>query len=69
MIHSDISPMVKEAMIVKYHVECSVTGAQIPLNDLLYWNVEKQKAYSSPYVVDHSDYYQDFVAQGIESTT
>lgn len=27
------------------HVVCAVTGAQIPLDDLRYWNVDLQEAY------------------------
>lgn len=29
----------------KYYVRCSVTGDQIPLSELKYWNVERQEAY------------------------
>lgn len=29
------------------HVICAVTGAQIPLEDLRYWNVDLQEAYAS----------------------
>ncbi|MDC1177142.1 DUF2093 domain-containing protein [Candidatus Pelagibacter sp.] len=29
------------------HVICSVSGKKIPLDQLNYWNVEKQKAYFS----------------------
>ena len=28
-------------------VRCSVTGAQIPLDELRYWNVARQEAYAS----------------------
>jgi len=28
-------------------VLCAVTGAPIPIDDLKYWNVEKQEAYAS----------------------
>lgn len=28
------------------HVLCAVTGAQIPLEDLRYWNVDLQEAYA-----------------------
>ena len=27
-------------------VKCAVTGARIPLEDLKYWNVDKQEAYA-----------------------
>ena len=27
-------------------VRCAVTGVKIPLNQLLYWNVDKQEAYA-----------------------
>ena len=30
------------------HVVCAVSGKQIPLNQLTYWNVELQEAYFSP---------------------
>jgi len=29
------------------YVVCAVTGAQIPLEDLRYWNVDLQEAYAS----------------------
>ncbi len=29
------------------HVVCAVTGAPIPLDELRYWNVERQEAYAS----------------------
>ena len=32
-------------------VRCAVTGAPIPLDDLRYWNVERQEAYASPEAV------------------
>ena len=30
------------------YVVCAVSGKNIPLNQLTYWNVELQEAYSSP---------------------
>lgn len=30
------------------HVICAVSGAQIPLEALRYWSVERQEAYASP---------------------
>ena len=30
------------------YVECAVSGKNIPLDDLKYWNVELQEAYFSP---------------------
>jgi hypothetical protein len=30
------------------YVLCAVTGAQIPLEDLRYWNVDLQEAYATP---------------------
>jgi hypothetical protein len=30
------------------YVLCAVTGQRIPLQDLRYWNVERQEAYASP---------------------
>lgn len=29
-------------------VRCAVTGAAIPLEDLRYWNAERQEAYAGP---------------------
>ncbi len=29
-------------------VRCAVTGAPIPLEELRYWNVDRQEAYASP---------------------
>jgi len=29
-------------------VRCAVTGEPVPLEDLRYWNVDRQEAYSSP---------------------
>ena len=29
------------------HVRCAVTGQPIPLDELLYWSVARQQAYSS----------------------
>lgn len=33
------------------HVRCAVTGEAIPLDQLRYWSVERQEAYSSPEAV------------------
>jgi hypothetical protein len=33
------------------YVRCAVTGAEIPLDDLKYWSVERQEAYASPEAV------------------
>tara|TARA_B100000700_G_C14660089_1_gene675995 strand:+ start:527 stop:727 length:201 start_codon:yes stop_codon:yes gene_type:complete len=30
------------------HVVCAISGKNIPLNELTYWNVELQEAYYSP---------------------
>ena len=30
------------------HVVCAVSGKNIPLNELTYWNVELQEAYYTP---------------------
>ena len=30
------------------YVRCAVTGQPIPMEDLRYWNVDLQEAYSSP---------------------
>ena len=30
------------------HVVCAATGQPIPLDELRYWNVERQEAYSTP---------------------
>jgi hypothetical protein len=32
-------------------VRCAVTGQPIPLDELKYWNVERQEAYASPEAV------------------
>jgi hypothetical protein len=32
-------------------VRCAVTGVPIPLEELKYWSVERQEAYSSPEAV------------------
>lgn len=29
-------------------VRCGVTGAEIPLDELRYWSVERQEAYATP---------------------
>jgi hypothetical protein len=31
-------------------VRCALTGAPIPIEDLTYWNVDRQEAYASPSV-------------------
>ena len=33
------------------YVRCAVTGVQIPLEELRYWSVDLQEAYSSPQAV------------------
>jgi hypothetical protein len=33
------------------YVRCAVTGAEIPLDELKYWSVERQEAYASPEAV------------------
>lgn len=30
------------------YVRCAATGAPIPLDELRYWNVDRQEAYASP---------------------
>ena len=30
------------------YVRCAVTGQPIPLEDLRYWNVDRQEAYANP---------------------
>lgn len=32
-------------------VRCAVTGAPIPLDELRYWNVDRQEAYANPEAV------------------
>jgi hypothetical protein len=32
-------------------VRCAITGAEIPLEELRYWSVERQEAYASPETV------------------
>ena len=34
------------------YVICAISGKEIPLNELTYWNVELQEAYFSPIEVD-----------------
>jgi len=34
--------------LADYYVNCSVTGEEIPLSELKYWNVEKQEYYKTP---------------------
>ena len=33
------------------YVRCAVTGAEIPLDELKYWSVERQEPYASPEAV------------------
>ncbi|MBY0380857.1 MAG: DUF2093 domain-containing protein [Xanthobacteraceae bacterium] len=33
------------------YVVCAVTGEHIPLDELKYWNVDRQEAYTSPQAV------------------
>jgi hypothetical protein len=33
------------------YVVCAVTGEHIPLDELKYWNVDRQEAYASPQAV------------------
>jgi hypothetical protein len=33
------------------YVRCAVTGAKIPLEELKYWNVDRQEAYATPEAV------------------
>lgn len=35
-------------------VRCAVTGVPIPLEELKYWNVDRQEAYATPEVVMQS---------------
>jgi len=35
------------------HVVCAVSGKNIPLNQLTYWNTELQEAYFSPKEAQH----------------
>jgi hypothetical protein len=37
------------------HVVCAVTGAHIPLEELRYWNVERQEAYASAEAVSAAE--------------
>lgn len=34
------------------YVLCAVTGQQIPVNDLKYWNADLQEAYASPEIAN-----------------
>jgi hypothetical protein len=63
------SPVAQEIIKSHYYVECSVTGKEIPLTELLYWNVELQKPYLSPEYVVHADFYPHLAIDGLENTT
>lgn len=69
MIESaNILPAVKQAEMEQYTVTCGVTGKSIPLNEVLYWNVERQIPYIGPEVIPKDHFYQDIVPQALETT-
>jgi|TARA_B100000959_G_C14994369_1_gene629489 hypothetical protein len=41
-------PMMFEVVKDGNYVVCAVSGKHIPLDELLYWNVDKQEAYAGP---------------------
>ena len=41
------------------YVRCAITGRPIPLDELVYWNVERQEAY-----VDAASAHEAFVRHG-----
>ena len=43
------------------HVVCAISGKEIPLKKLNYWNVELQEAYFSPIEVKES--YKNFISK------
>ena len=43
------------------HVVCAISGNEIPLKKLNYWNVELQEAYFSPIEVKES--YKNFISK------
>ena len=49
LVRSTASPETKHVVyqkkLTEYYVVCAVTGERIPLSDLKYWDVEKQKPY------------------------
>jgi hypothetical protein len=47
----------KAAVMHDFYVDCSVSEEQIRLDDLHYWNVERQIAYAHPQLIDISDFY------------
>lgn len=69
MIEStDIHPTIKQAEMTKYTVTCGVTGESIPLDEVLYWNVEWQIPYIGPEVIPKEHFNQDIVPQALETT-
>ncbi len=40
------------------HVLCAITGKEIKLQNLCYWNVDLQEAYFSPYEANQRQKYQ-----------
>jgi len=53
----------KQAILGQYHVLCGVTGQQIPLSELKYWNVERQIPYLSPEIIPVSHFYPHLVGE------
>jgi len=52
----ELAQSMLEDEFAKYHVICSTTGQEIPLNELRYWCVNDQKPYINSEAVDHTAY-------------
>jgi len=66
---SNITVSAQKEYLNKFYVRCAITNEQIPLSDVMYWNVELQKPYLNPETVDYSDFYPHLVDHGIETHT
>lgn len=51
-----------DAVLSNYYVLCGVTGEQITLSEVTYWNVEKQIPYSSPGIIPLHHFYPHLVS-------
>ncbi len=45
-------------VVSQWFVVCSITNEQIPLSELKYWDVEKDRAYKSPEIIPLHEQYQ-----------
>ena len=54
----EIQHKLLKSILKDWYVECAVTGDKISLDQLKYWNVEKQEAYLSPEVMPLWDRYE-----------